>query len=126
MALPSPSFDGVSLGPVCITRTYANPVARQINEYPGVNGLEVLNMGSRGGTTEAEGFLIATDLPSLGAAFATFIAYQRDGGAYTLFDSKGIEWPSVILADFRPDGMAKPALNFGYVQAYKALFLHIL
>jgi hypothetical protein len=126
MALPQPSFDGVPLGVICTVRTWANPVARQVNEYPGINGLEVLTMGSRGGTSEAEGMLLAASLLDLAGQLGTFIAYQRDGGAYTLVDSKGVAWPAVILVDFRPDGAIKPALNYGCVQAFRAAFLHVL
>lgn len=126
MALPQPSFDNVPLGVVCSVRTWANPVARQINDYPGVNGLEVLTLGSRGGTSEADGVLLGADLADLAAQFSTFLDYQRDGGAYVLVDSKGTAWPLVILVDFRPDGPVKPALNYGYVQAFRAAFLHVL
>lgn len=125
MPLPEPTFDGVWLGPICTTRTYANPVARQVNEYPGVNGLEVLNLGSRGGTTEADGLLFGTDLYDLANRFATFINYQRDGGAYVLYDSFGTAWPLVILVDFHPEGLAMQAPG-GVVRAYRALFLHVL
>jgi hypothetical protein len=126
MPLPEATFDNVSLGPLCTTRTYGNPHARQVNEYPGVNGLEVLNLGSRGGTTEAEGLLYGDTLLDLAAAFGTFIGYVRDGGAYTLEDSFGVSWDSVILVDFRPDGLAKLFTDGGFCRAYKAVFLHII
>jgi hypothetical protein len=125
MPLPEPTFAGVWLGPICTTRTYANPVARQVNEYPGINGLEVLTMGSRGGTTEADGLLFGTSLDDLASRFCTFIDLQRDGGAYTLFDSLGTTWELVILVDFHPEGLVMQAPG-GCVRAYRALFLHVI
>jgi hypothetical protein len=126
MPLPEPTFDGVPLGYGVKMRTAARPVSRQMNAYPGVNGLEVLTMGSRGGSTIAEGTLYGADLTVLNTLLNTFINYQRDGGAYTLIDSKGANWPLVILEQFEPVSMVFPSWDGGVAQMYQAQFLHIL
>lgn len=125
MPVPQPSFAELPLGAICTTRTYGNPQSRQINEYPGINGIEVLNLGSRGGTTEAEGLMWGSTFAELASLFGAFTALQLDGGAYTLVDIYGVVYQQVILVDFRPAGLVKPAAP-GYAREFKALFLHIL
>lgn len=126
MPLPSPSFAGTSLGYAVKMQTFAREVARQINSYPGVNGLEVLNMGSRGGTTNAEGVLYGNTLDEISTLMNQFINYQRDGGAYTLVDSKGTSWSTVILQSFKPASPVMPSWGGGYAQQYTAEFLHVI
>jgi len=123
------SFNGISLGLVFTMPVTTNPNARQVNAYCGANGLEVINMGSRGGHTVLEGAIVAAGPSALAAAEASLIAMVRDGGAYTMVDSLGTAWPGVILVTFQPKGRVYPVVGFPpglYVaRKYDAEFLHI-
>lgn len=119
------SFNGANLGLIFEMSTSANPNARQINTYPGANGLEVLDQGTRGGSTTVLGALGGTTAGGLAAAEATFRSLQVDGGAYTLVDTLGTGWGRVILIQFTPVGRVYPVVGGGYVRKYEMEFLHV-
>jgi hypothetical protein len=123
------SFNGVSLGLVFTMNTSPNPSGRQINAYPGANGLEVINHGSRGGRTAVSGAIVAAGALGLAAALQTFRALLADGGAYVLLDNKGTAFPGVILERFTPVGRAMPTVGLfagaNFTQRYEAEFLHL-
>jgi hypothetical protein len=121
-----PTFNGADMQIVEEMQTYVLPKDRQLNAYPGVNGLESLDMGLRGGQTTARGVLGGTDLADLASVQGQFRALQADGGAYTLVDSNGTEWPDVILVMFRPTGKRfLLAGDAGICQRYEMEFLHL-
>jgi hypothetical protein len=105
--------------------TEPNEIARQINAYPGINGLEVLTLGSRGGRMAARGLLVAPSEPARAALFQVFRNYALDGGAYVLVDPDGTVWVDVILERFKPDGETRPGPGTYFSRPYVASFLHI-
>jgi hypothetical protein len=121
-------FNGYSLGLVESMPVAPNSQARQINVYPGANGLEVINQGSRGKTTVAAGIAIGPSVAGLAAVEQTFINLVQDGGGYLLIDTLGRSWSPVILTKFQPHGRAKEVVGpYGlvyYGRAYDAEFLH--
>lgn len=119
------SFNGVSLGFIFAIDTAANPKARQVNAYPGANGLEVLDHGSRGGTTVVRGAVVAPSTYALSAAEGSLRALQVDGGAYTLQDTLGKYWPGVILVQYRPQGRVYLTAGNYLARKYDAEFLHV-
>ena len=119
------SFNGASLGFIFAMSTAANPNDLQVNAYPGANGLEVLNMGARGGNTTVAGALGGATAQGLAAAEATFRSLQVSGGAYVLVDNLGTSWSNVILTEFRPVGRIYPAVGIGFVRKYEMLFFHV-
>lgn len=123
--LPSgATFDGIDLGPVCVIESEGNPVARQINEYPGINGIEVLNMGTRGGSAEVtQGILWSLDLSELVSREDALRAHQLDGGAYMLVESVGRTWGLAILDRFRPIGRYVRSIDGGWARQYRASFI---
>lgn len=119
------SFNGVSLGFIFLMNTAANPKSRQINAYPGADGLEVLDHGSRGGTTVVEGAIGSVSAPGLSAAEQSLRSLQVDGGAYVLVDTLGRSWGGVILVQYRPKGRVYLTINNFLARRYDAEFLHI-
>ncbi|WP_435005155.1 hypothetical protein P12x_003049 [Tundrisphaera lichenicola] len=119
------SYNAISLGLIFSMPVSANPKARQVNTYPGANGLEVIDHGSRGGATFVEGAIVASSAAGLASAVQTFRALQVDGGAYTLVDTLDTAWTGVILTRFQPVGRIYNTANNGLAQRYVAEFLHI-
>lgn len=121
------SFNGFDLGMIEVMNTHVAPKGRQINAYPGVDGLEPLDMGNRGAETSVRGVFAAADLFSMGALLGGMYGLQADGGQYVLVDEYGTFWVDVILVDFRPIGpvylTGDP--NYGVVKRYEAEFLHV-
>lgn len=124
-----PSFNGIALGFLFSMNPAPNPNGRQINTYPGQNGLEVIDQGSRGGTTLLEAAIIAAGPAALASAEQSFRALVADGGAYTLVDQLGTVWTGVILAKFTPKGrvlnVAATIPGVYIARKYDAEFLHI-
>lgn len=125
------SFNGVDLGLVFEMNVAPNPKARQINTYAGGNGLEVLDQGSRGGSSYVEGAVISPFQSGLGAVEQGFRALMVDGGAYTLVDTLGTAWPTVILVQYSPKGRVYRAIGYGpvgilyYARKYRMELLHV-
>jgi hypothetical protein len=105
--------------------TSANPNSRQVNAYPGADGLEVIDQGSRGGCTFVAGAIVASTAQNLASAEQTFRSLQVDGGAYVLRDDLGRYWPGVILVQFRPVGRIYLTANYFVTRRYEAEFLHV-
>lgn len=125
------SFNGISLGFIFSMPVAPNPNGRSINAYCGANGLEVINMGSRGGHTVLEGAIVAAGASALTAAENSFRAAVADGGAYQLIDSTGTAWFPVIMVSFQPKGRVYvvaggiiPGLFLA--RKYDAEFLHLI
>lgn len=123
------SFNGLDLGFVFWMNTSANPKARQINAYAGANGLEVIDHGSRGGSTIASGALFGILRASLGAAEQQFRQLQINGSPFALVDTLGATWTGVILLQWEPEGRVYPAIGPGGLpllcRKYRAEFLHV-
>jgi len=118
-----PTYAGTDLGIVSESNTEANPKERQANAYPGVDGLQLIDHGTRGATSYARGHLVASSGAALASLLATFRGYQLAGGKAQLVDKWGTAWDGVILTRFRPTGPAYPCVG-GMCQAYEAEFLH--
>jgi hypothetical protein len=119
------SFNGLDLGLIFAMSTAANPKARQVNAYAGANGLEVLDHGSRGGSSAVEGALAGSTPAGLAAAEGTFRSLQIDGGGYVLVDTLGNSWFNVILVQFNPVGRVGIVAGGGYARRYAMEFLHV-
>jgi hypothetical protein len=118
-------YNGVDLGFIFEMVVAANPKGRQVNSYPGANGLEVLDHGSRGGTTIVIGAIVAPSAQALASAEQQLRSLQVDGGAYTLRDDLGKYWPGVILIQYRPQGRVYLTVNNYLTRRYDCEFLHV-
>ena len=118
-----PSYAGFDLGLVFEMNTVPAPKARQITGYPGVNGLQCRDLGSRGGYTTVAAALGASTPGGLGLLIQGLRSLQQAGGESILIDEFGVAWPSVILDQFAPTGRiyTGPA---GFFKKYEAIFFH--
>lgn len=125
------NFAGLDLGIIEKCKTTLAPRARQVNAYNGVDGLEVIDLGGRGGETKLRGVLAGVDEADLESIKGAFYAAQADGGAYTFVDNKDNDWENVILVAFEPDGTRIPGLYVpgvtpnGICERYELTLLHI-
>lgn len=125
--MPTPSFDGVQmfgLAPAIIPR--ANPNDLQWNVFPGINGREMLNLGSRGGQLIAIGLLADTSLAGLITQEALWRAYQANAVVSVLVDTAGVSWTNVVLVHFTPGEEIKPGpAGYLWSRTYQAVFEQI-
>ncbi len=120
------SFNGSDLGFIFTMSTSAAPKALQINAYAGADGLEVIDLGSRGGRTVVEGGLIAPNPGDLAAIEGAFRTLQVNALTSTLVDDLGTPWPGVKLLLFEPRGrVCAMADSAGFARKYHAEFLHL-
>lgn len=117
------SFNGVDLG-ICYIQTEANPSERQVNAYPGVNGLEILTMGSRGWKSHAQGTLFATSAAGLILLESAFRNLEANETVSLLVDTLGVVWANVRIDHYRPTGDAFPVGIGGVGRSYEMTFLH--
>ncbi len=120
-----PSFAGVNIFGLAVQMTTAlNPRDRQLNAYPGLNGIEALDGGSRGLVTSVRGMLHGAGASGLAAVERTFLGLF-DGKAYPLVDTLGRVWPSVRLERYQPADRVGQDASGVHVRAYSAEFLHL-
>ena len=119
------TFNGTDLGIIEEPATVAAGNDFQFNSYPGVNGVETLSLGSRGGNSYYRGALYAANPAYLDALFAVFRGYVSAGGTATLVDANGTVWTDVIMLSFRPVGPRRLlAGGAGVIQRYEMEFFH--
>lgn len=117
------SFNGTDLGIVEACNTAQAPKERQVNAYPGVNGLQLIDHGTRGAMTQLRGVAFASSRAALASTLDVFRGYLAAGGKATLVDTYGASWAGVILVQFRPVGNIYP-MPGGFCIRYEAEFLH--
>lgn len=99
--------------------------ARQLNSYPGVNGLECLDLGQRGAQSRVEGIWIFADLASFQATLLTWLALV-DGVPRTLIDTKLMRWPNCLLNPYKLDGSARTSAVTGQIiQRFSGSLTHL-
>ena len=120
-----PSFNGEDIfGVATKMRRDTDQRDQQLNGFPGINGLESLDMGMRGRNTTVEGMLYGFDKYSLGQAILYFESYI-DGHAYVLVDKFGIAWANVKLEQFQYDPKIGIDAYYGLMVRYSAVFHHL-
>ena len=121
-----PLFNGLAIfGPCPVFRHTDTPNAEQINHYPGVNGVERLDLGLATSITRVTGILVGVDLSDLGSQFATIRAMKAAGFVATLVDSKGLIWPDAVLHSFGEVDRISGIAGYGVGQEYEMEFLHV-
>lgn len=124
------TFDGNDLGLVEEWETTAAPKERQITGYPAVDGLEVTDLGARGGRTMIRGVLYFdlgdydSSILALAAYKQVLRNYQIDGGTYVFLDDEDTEWDDAILELFKPYGPRRNFNGTGILQKYEMELLH--
>ncbi|MEO6809149.1 MAG: hypothetical protein ABI353_08540 [Isosphaeraceae bacterium] len=124
-----PTYGGLAIfGPAPVLRPSASPAAFQFNEYPGVNGVEALFLGTRGGRTEVEGILVGSDRTDLDNQEAFWRTLQGSGIARVLTTDAGRAFLQVLLMEFTPSEAVRGEVSAsGQVsRQYTAVFLHLI
>jgi hypothetical protein len=120
-----PSFGGSAIFGRGVTIVTGDLIQqRQTNEFPGLNGIESLTMGSRGLMTQVKGTLFAANSALLSTAEAIFRSY-RDGNAYQFVDNYGATWNNVVLDSYEPQGRVSQTPDGFYLRSYIARFQHL-
>lgn len=88
-------------GTAVLVRAVQSPYMRQEQSYPGVTGVQSIQLGGRGGFLEATGIHYAASVSALNAIESSIYA-MKDGVPRTLVDTQGRSWPYVILDEFTP------------------------
>jgi hypothetical protein len=120
-----PSFGGTNIfGTAVSMATSDNPRERQLNAFFGLSGLEALDGGLRGRSTQVTGLLYGGSAVALAAVESLFRSFN-DGVARPLIDTLGVTWPQVCLVSFQPQGRVRQSPGGVLFRAYKARFLHL-
>lgn len=121
-----PHFNGYYIfGVDVVMATEDPPRDVQINSFPNVDGIEIIDFGSRGRRTVVTGKLIAEDELALGNLENIFRSY-RDPYSYNLFTTEGLLWTDVQLETFRPQPPMQIDFDTFYVmRRYQAIFRHL-
>ena len=121
------TFDGYDLGIIEEMTTEPEPAGWQKNSYPGIRGLELLAMGSRGLVTHCHGSIAGIDPVDLSSIKQAFGGYVLSQVPCALVDADGTIWLNVVMVAFRPVGrryLLGYAGEAGVAQRYEAEFLH--
>lgn len=114
------TFNSIDMGIVVEKCPSVNPIERQINTYPGVNGLQILQGGSRGGTLSIRGVIGAADVGSLDAMEQTWYSMVIAGVIGAFIDDEGNVFANCLIMSWRPQGS-----RTGAMVNYMAEFLQI-
>ncbi|MDR3639061.1 MAG: hypothetical protein P4L84_34975 [Isosphaeraceae bacterium] len=103
------TFNGIDMGIVIEKIPVVNPIERQINTYPGVNGLQILQGGTRGGTIMIKGVLVSDSVYDLEAMEQTWHEAAASGVIGTFVDDVGGTYGNCLFIVFRPEGQRSDA-----------------
>lgn len=122
MPYATPSYGGFSIFGLA-PRFVAEPAPLEIQEtaYPGVNGVETLMLGGRGGVITVTGLIYGVNAAAVTTWELLFHSY-RDGVARALVDTSGYSWTYAQLRDFRPTSKRYTTLYYGSIRSYAATF----
>ena len=113
--MPVATYGGLALfGSAATVHVAAETNARQITGYPGVHGLEVLDLGRRGGTGRIDGIWFFVSPLDLQTTLATW-TFLCDGTPRTLIDTKGLIWPQALLDPYRLEGPSSTSAATGQI-----------
>lgn len=119
------SYGGTNIFGTAVSMVTAdNPRQTQLNGYFGLSGLEFLDGGLRGRSTQVMGLLYGSSAVALASAESLFRSYH-DGVARILVDTLGVSWQGVCLTAFQPQGRIKQSPGGVLFRSYKARFLHL-
>lgn len=121
------TFNGLSIfGTAVKMRRTINERQAQNNAYPGLAGIELLDMGLRGQITHVQAKLTGATRSDLNTAIALFESFY-DNRAYTLEDNYGVAFVNVVLKRFAPTSKPYAGLAGSGVFCidYEAEFQHL-
>lgn len=121
-----PLFNGSAVFGVAVEVDGPHLRARrtQRNTYPGLNGIESIDLGDEGMETSVSGRLFGDTPSDLTAALNVLRAYV-DGNAYLFTDHTGYTWPNVQMVEVTTAGRGQIDPELGYTQRYTARLFHL-
>ena len=124
--MPEPTFNGAAIfGPAPSFSHDEPPNAQQINKYPGVIGVERLDLSPRESWTRVTGIFAGEYPEDLGPIFQQVRAIKRAGIIAPLVDTDNHTWSDAILFAFRTVGRSEYAPGWGWTREYEMTFLHL-
>ena len=125
--MPTPTFNNAAIFDTAVVmQTNSRPAQMQINAYPQVNGVETVNLGSRGRTTEVRGYFTGPDLPTLAGKSATWRSLAESGTVGPLVTTDGTAYPFTYVARFQEADRILATNSGEYLRAYLATLVHIV
>jgi phosphohistidine swiveling domain-containing protein len=123
----APSFNNEYIFGIDVVMVTVDPPRDvQVNAFNGVNGVEIIDHGSRQRYTAVSGRFLMPDVPSLVAAENALRSY-RDPFEYTLITTDGSVYEGVKLESFEPQPRIFTDGATGYVwRTYRARFIHTI
>jgi len=106
--------------------TRSQPAQIQTNSYPMINGLETVNLGSRGRITEVQGYLSGASVQALAARAGLWRNLMESAVTGPLVTTDGTLFPYVYLAAFQESDRLLSIAGGGYLRAYSATFVHLV
>ncbi len=128
MSYITPTYGGDAIfgHPVMMT-TDEPPNEIQMNAFPGINGVEVLDLGSRVRHTHVRSRYVADSMEGIGALFGILRNYKRNPQAFPLYTTAGETFPLVKLQSFRPiPPIHADGSTASYYQDFEATLIHLL
>lgn len=123
----APSFNGEFIFGIDVAMVTVDPPREvQVNAFNGINGVEILDHGSRQRYTNVTGRLLMPTIGDLAAAENRIRAYKNPF-AYTLVTTDGLTWEDVKLESFQPAPPIRMDAATGYVwRTYQARLIHMI
>ena len=112
-------------GPCPIMTHDDPPNAAQVTHYPGVWGVERLDLAPGESFTNVKGVLVGDTVDDLGAACAAIRTMKLNGQTGTLVDTDGETWEDAVLIKFRTTSKSDWAPGWGWCRDYEMTFLHL-
>lgn len=123
--MPANLYGGFAIFGTSVQMTHGiNPRASQQNTYAGVTGVEHIDLGGRGRTTEVRGILTGTTLGNLVFNRSNLESYH-DGVARYFWDSAGYGWRNVLMGPPRYPGGYRRNGTVGFWLPYEVALQHL-
>jgi hypothetical protein len=123
--MPVSTFNGVSLFGYAIKMTNnVSDRSSQKNAYPGLAGVEHIDLGSRGRTTIVRGRLFASSVANLMAA-KTLMESYHDGLPYSMYDTAGLLWTNCLMGPVKMIDRWTHGGSIGFQWAYEVEITHL-
>ncbi|CAB4131019.1 DNA circulation, N-terminal [uncultured Caudovirales phage] len=121
------AFNGVNIFDTApVMATSSNPAQIQTNSYPMINGVETVNLGSRGRVTEVQGYLTGNSLAAVAAKCGIWRNLMESATVATLVTTDGTTYPYAYVARFQESDRLMATNGGGYMRHYTASFIHLV
>lgn len=117
------TYAGVNIfGVATETTEQGEPRRRQVQAYPNVDGLELVDVGGSGSSVTVRGHLVCADAAELQAMAALYRTLQNATAVAELVTNDGSVYPYAVLDAFRPTTAIMRGSDGSYIRAYEWSF----